>query len=421
MDKNYQVYPEQFHPTVIERLTSVSDELQSLSTEDKTSLVAALNEITGKQAIVDAIGNPLNADDKWREMAEKIKILIDEMRDELSNKGLIVRGLELEQLIEKIKEIPEDTEEIRASIIGILTEKIGSPTTPEDSVDEMGEKLDTMTQEFRDKLIDKGVVLEGDEKISELVAKVDGVGSDEALVQALVNAIGEPCTTEDSVYDICDKLETMTDNLRDILSTKNIEVPDNSTLVELIEITRNLNRQKQPLIELYKSGKLDNEASGGLTVVNNGGSDGVNNGGVMTHKLNSDHIFITAKQTIDGSWLTSALFTKNTIDLTYYDRLIFNINPTFLNRASGMAAPAYIQVGVSKEQKIGYYGNAIKGSTITQTGTQTVSVDVSTLTGSYYILIATVGCTDYRDLNSNTEKMVDCKVIEITLEDNLLS
>ena len=51
----------------------------------------------------------------------------------------------------------------------------------------------------------------------------------------------------------------------------------------------------------------------------------------------------------------------------------------------------------------------------------TVIVDVSTLTGSYHILIATIGYTGYTNLNSNTEKMVDCKVIEITLEDNLLS
>lgn len=173
MADNYQIYSDQLHQNALDFLSQNTSDLSQLSTEDKTSLVMALNEIFGKQLITDAIGSPLNVNDKWAVMARKIDNIIKDLRGELSNKGIEVKGKMLEELVGLIANIPEDTEEIRAGIIELLAESLGAPTTAEDSVNDICNKIDNMTQDFRDALAYKGVTDDiSNEKMGDLIDRV---------------------------------------------------------------------------------------------------------------------------------------------------------------------------------------------------------------------------------------------------------
>lgn len=171
-----RISTENMNEHLITRINAIED-LSGLNTEEQTSFVNALNEVLGKLTIVGSIGSPLSTSDRWVDMGAKIDEIVEELKDNLSNKGIHVQGKVLSELVKMIPDIPEDTEEIRANIMGMLSESIGAPTTPEDSVNDMCEKIDGITQDFRDKLTEKGVSIEGTEKINELINKVDAVGN----------------------------------------------------------------------------------------------------------------------------------------------------------------------------------------------------------------------------------------------------
>jgi hypothetical protein len=78
--------------------------LDGLNTEDKSSLVNAINEVLGKQLIADAIGEPLNSSDTFRAMSEDINGLLNTFKANMMNKGVTVESNDkFKQLIDKIK------------------------------------------------------------------------------------------------------------------------------------------------------------------------------------------------------------------------------------------------------------------------------------------------------------------------------
>ena len=180
-----RISTENMNDYLVARINAIED-LSGLNTEDQTSFVNALNEVLGKLTIVSSIGSPLSTNDKWVDMGAKIDEIVEELRVILKNRGIRVRGEVLLKLIRLIPDIPEDAQVIIDNMIEMLRESIGSPVTEDDTVVDMCEKIDTMTQDFRDKLTEKGVILEGDEKISELVAKVDDVGSEGEVIEHII-------------------------------------------------------------------------------------------------------------------------------------------------------------------------------------------------------------------------------------------
>ena len=202
---------------VIAIVNSVVGSLEGLPTVDKSNIVNALTEINtkidnieliaskvtmedgdtvenaintldqqvadlfqsannGKQLIATAIGEPLSSEDTFQAMSDDIDSLLSDLRSAIGNKGVSVSDEKLQDLIQLVNQIGGDTEAVRLSIIAALSQSIGEPTSVNDSVSEMCDKVDTMTQDFRNQLVSKGVSIDGTEHLAELVERVDDVG-----------------------------------------------------------------------------------------------------------------------------------------------------------------------------------------------------------------------------------------------------
>ena len=85
-------------------------DISQLSTEEKGSLVGAINELfqsanNGKQIIADAIGSPLTEGDTFAAMGNSINGLTTNFRNALALKGVNAPGDKFETLIRRIEEI----------------------------------------------------------------------------------------------------------------------------------------------------------------------------------------------------------------------------------------------------------------------------------------------------------------------------
>ena len=85
-------------------------DISQLSTEEKGSLVGAINELfqsanNGKQIIADAIGSPLTEGDTFAAMGNSINGLTTDFRNALALKGVNAPGDKFETLIRRIEEI----------------------------------------------------------------------------------------------------------------------------------------------------------------------------------------------------------------------------------------------------------------------------------------------------------------------------
>lgn len=88
---------------ILKKLNTKLEDLSKLKTEDKTSLVNAINELLGKGKISDVIGEPLRSSDTWTEMSDKITGLITEFKRVLTSKDIQVEeGDKLKKLIGKV-------------------------------------------------------------------------------------------------------------------------------------------------------------------------------------------------------------------------------------------------------------------------------------------------------------------------------
>ena len=153
--------------------------INSLKTDSK-SIVGAINELfqsanNGKELIANAIGEPLSSEDNFSAMSDKISTIVDTLKSNITAKGITISDEKLLELVNKVSEIGGSTDEIVLNIMVALSQSLGEPTTANDTAQEMCEKIDMITQSFRDKLAEKVVDILGSEKINELVEKVDFV------------------------------------------------------------------------------------------------------------------------------------------------------------------------------------------------------------------------------------------------------
>lgn len=147
-DKNNLVYREQLDDNVIEMLSEDIGNNYSLRTENTKTIVAALNEILGKDIICNAVGSPLLTTDTFNIMGEKIHVMVNEFKAKLMGLGVSVSSVDkLASLIEKIGEID----------LGVDAEELLAP----------------LEESLREILGDKGVELSGGETLAELIVKVD--------------------------------------------------------------------------------------------------------------------------------------------------------------------------------------------------------------------------------------------------------
>ena len=147
-DKNNLVYREQLDDNVIEMLSEDIGSNYSLRTENTKTIVAALNEILGKDIICNAVGNPLLTTDTFAQMGEKIHVMVNDFKAKLLGLGVSVSNVDkMASLIEKIGEID----------LGVDAEELIAP----------------LEESLREILGDEGVELSGEETLAELIIKAD--------------------------------------------------------------------------------------------------------------------------------------------------------------------------------------------------------------------------------------------------------
>jgi hypothetical protein len=84
---------DQLDNSAINAMTSSIGDVNELNTENKT-IVGALAEIVGKKEIANAIGEPLNDNDTFEVMSNKIDVITEKFRNNLSDKGVVLEGTE---------------------------------------------------------------------------------------------------------------------------------------------------------------------------------------------------------------------------------------------------------------------------------------------------------------------------------------
>ena len=189
-DKNNLVYREQLDDNVIEMLSEDIGSNYSLRTENTKTIVAALNEILGKDIICNAVGSPLLTTDTFAELGEKIHVMVNDFKAKLLGLGVSVSSVDkLASLIEKIGEIDlgVDAEELLNPYIESLREILEREGIEVDENKDLGELIidinsmiegmeereEANRQALIEALTKNGVELEGGESLDELLGKVE--------------------------------------------------------------------------------------------------------------------------------------------------------------------------------------------------------------------------------------------------------
>ena len=95
-------------------IDNISGDLSALQTTDKSSLVAAINELfqsanNGKELIATAIGEPLNSSDTFSAMSNDINGLLSTFKTNMMNNGVSVTGSDkFKALIDKIATLADN-------------------------------------------------------------------------------------------------------------------------------------------------------------------------------------------------------------------------------------------------------------------------------------------------------------------------
>ena len=398
-DKNNLVYREQLDDNVIEMLSEDIGNNYSLRTENTKTIVAALNEILGKDIISNAVGSPLVFDDTFEVMGEKIKGLTNNFKTKLLTLGVSVSGIDkFETLIGKLDEID----------LGV------------DAEDLLGSFIESLSRILED----EDVELSGNETLGELIIKVDeefnrknneiensGGGLD------IISATELPATGREN--QICVITNNPVDNFRisnlqtDILNDGNIYLKlgsgsgpssGNITLGDTVQtiyhvdgIYQNSTKLKSYVyqdgnwIEFTKTGidimvngsyTVDSETygtlkerSGDITFTDGNGL-WMNHGLVSSGRSGYMHTYLTKK--IDISGFTKVKITLK--DMDYGGTASSNMLATLhffdsVPTASLLTNPDEDDDYPSKSQSIGRVDFASKN----------IVYDISDMTGSYYL------------------------------------
>lgn len=176
-DKNSLVYQDQLDDNVMEMLTEDIGSNYSLRTENQRTIVDALNEIHGKDVIASAVGDPLLNTDTYAEMETKIKELILTLKSKLMGLGVsVTESDKLNALINKLENIQ----------VGAGVEEIEA----------------AYSETLRNVLIEKGITVDENRTLSELIVMVENlikpqgnaVAGDVLEGKTFVNETGEMLT-----------------------------------------------------------------------------------------------------------------------------------------------------------------------------------------------------------------------------------
>ena len=200
-DKNNLVYREQLDDNVIEMLSEDIGSNYSLRTENTKTIVAALNEIHGKDVICNAVGSPLLTTDTFAQMGEKIHVMVNDFKAKLLGLGVSVSNVDkLASLIEKMGEIDlgVDAEELLNPYIESLREILGDEGVELSGNETLGELIVKVDEEF-----DRKNELKADRLKWYNLLKLAGynVNSDNTMDE-LYNALKETCNNIDDVKQI---------------------------------------------------------------------------------------------------------------------------------------------------------------------------------------------------------------------------
>ena len=197
-DKNNLVYQEQLDDNVIEMLSEDIGSNYSLRTENTKTIVAALNEILGKDIICNAVGSPLLTTDTFAQMGEKINVMVSDFKAKLLGLGVSVSSVDkLASLIEKMGEID----------LGVDADEL----------------LQTYIDSLKQILIENGVEVNGNETLAELIVKVD-----------------------EEFTEVNDNKQ----QLVDILNNRGFEINDQVSFEELVDIINSSKMSKYGIKEI---------------------------------------------------------------------------------------------------------------------------------------------------------------------------
>ena len=121
-----KISKDHLHPSVIESITSVIGDLSQLETEAKGNAVEAINELLansgnkeelealiaeideGKQLIANAVGEPLTVDDTFSAMSEKITEILNNIKNKLKDKDIIISNFnDIADVIDILEVVPK--------------------------------------------------------------------------------------------------------------------------------------------------------------------------------------------------------------------------------------------------------------------------------------------------------------------------
>ena len=221
-DKNNLVYREQLDDNVIEMLSEDIGSNYSLRTENTKTIVAALNEIKGKDIISNAVGSPLLVTDTFEVMGDKIKGLTSSFKTALLRLGISVSSVDkFEKLIEKLE---------------LYVDENASDADVEEAL------LESLRQTLRD----NGIEINGNETLAELIVKV-GEGFESKAGIDIITASELPATGREN--QICVITEEEVGNIVVCPDSTYTTINNNDVFVQTMS---NLNKN----ICAYNSGNM---------------------------------------------------------------------------------------------------------------------------------------------------------------------
>ena len=187
--------------------------------------------------------------------------------------------------------------------------------------------------------------------------------------------------------------------LREILVNKNITgLSTSSTLTTLINKVNDID---VPILYLYNGGLEYTDVTGGWDLIKSNSATS----GVVTK--NSDNMYLYTGETGKASPREKSVYAcmVNLINLTTYSKL----KATVENLSCGDRSTISLCVNTKKHTATSsIWGSGVASKQMTTNGTHTV--DISSLTGNYYVYVDLYASADY------TSAKASCNIVKIWLE-----
>ena len=214
--------------------------------------------------------------------------------------------------------------------------------------------------------------------------------------------------TSSSLKELIDRQELLTNSieeqkntLKSILESKNVEVSDSENKLSILIDKVNELIIDDSILYLYEDGKEYTSLTGGWDLIKSNSATS----GVVTK--NSDNMYLYTGETGIASPREKSVYAcmVNLINLTTYSKL----KATVENLSYGDRSSISLCVNTMKHTATSsIWGSGVAYKQMTTNGTHTV--DISSLTGNYYIYVDLYGSADY------TSAKASCNIVKIWLE-----